>query len=151
MSLEHKMIEPFTTAGAGRSDQLRRVFLRLRYSRRGRVPDLHQCELDHRRSKNFDSRSLVEYKGDVCIIPPNSFAWRSVEYFRIRATCSRLRREVDLRAVRNHREVTPFEPEWKFRNSRISNTTPLQRRFANEDCASDFLRVRRRLRNQLQR
>ena len=34
--------------------------------------------------KNFDPRSLVEYKGDVCLIPPNSFALaRSIEYFRI--------------------------------------------------------------------
>ena len=34
--------------------------------------------------KNFDPRSFVEFEGDVCIIPPNSFALaRSVEYFRI--------------------------------------------------------------------
>ena len=34
--------------------------------------------------KNFDPRSFVDFKGDVCIIPPNSFALgRSVEYFRI--------------------------------------------------------------------
>jgi len=34
--------------------------------------------------KNFDSKSFVEFKGEICIIPPNSFALaRSVEYFRI--------------------------------------------------------------------
>ncbi|MGH8443587.1 MAG: dCTP deaminase domain-containing protein, partial [Nevskiaceae bacterium] len=34
--------------------------------------------------KNFDSRSFVDFKGDHCIIPPNSFALaRTVEYFRI--------------------------------------------------------------------
>lgn len=34
--------------------------------------------------KNFDKRSLVEYDGDTCIIPPNSFVLtRSVEYLRI--------------------------------------------------------------------
>jgi len=34
--------------------------------------------------KNFDPRSFVEFEGDVCIVPPNSFALaRSVEYFRI--------------------------------------------------------------------
>ena len=34
--------------------------------------------------KAFDARSFVEYEGDVCIVPPNSFALaRSVEYFRI--------------------------------------------------------------------
>ena len=34
--------------------------------------------------KKFDEKSFVDFKGDVCIIPPNSFALaRTVEYFRI--------------------------------------------------------------------
>jgi deoxycytidine triphosphate deaminase len=34
--------------------------------------------------KNFDEKSFVDYDGEVCIIPPNSFALaRTVEYFRI--------------------------------------------------------------------
>jgi deoxycytidine triphosphate deaminase len=34
--------------------------------------------------KAFDPKSFVEYEGDTCIVPPNSFALaRSVEYFRI--------------------------------------------------------------------
>lgn len=34
--------------------------------------------------KNFDAKSFVDVKSDVCIIPPNSFALaRTVEYFRI--------------------------------------------------------------------
>src|SRR5262245_34479505 len=34
--------------------------------------------------KHFDSRSFVEFKGEICTIPPNSFALaRTVEYFRI--------------------------------------------------------------------
>ena len=34
--------------------------------------------------KDFDPKSFVEFEGDVCIVPPNSFALaRSVEYFRI--------------------------------------------------------------------
>ena len=34
--------------------------------------------------KAFDAKSFVDFKGDVCIIPPNSFALaRTVEYFRI--------------------------------------------------------------------
>jgi dCTP deaminase len=33
--------------------------------------------------KDFDQRSFVPFQGDVCIVPPNSFALaRSVEYFR---------------------------------------------------------------------
>jgi dCTP deaminase len=34
--------------------------------------------------KDFDPRSMVDFKGDVCIIPPNSFVLsRTIEYFRI--------------------------------------------------------------------
>jgi deoxycytidine triphosphate deaminase len=34
--------------------------------------------------KNFDAKSFVDFEGEVCIIPPNSFALaRTVEYFRI--------------------------------------------------------------------
>src|SRR5207244_11930585 len=34
--------------------------------------------------KHFDPRSFVDIKGDVCIIPPNSFTLgRSIEYFNI--------------------------------------------------------------------
>src|SRR5438046_8312797 len=34
--------------------------------------------------KQFDPKSFVEFEGDVCVVPPNSFALgRSVEYFRI--------------------------------------------------------------------
>src|SRR5690606_16545429 len=34
--------------------------------------------------KDFDARNFVDFRGDVCIIPPNSFALaRTVEYFRI--------------------------------------------------------------------
>src|SRR3970282_2076285 len=34
--------------------------------------------------KDFDTKSMVDFQGDVCIIPPNSFALaRTVEYFRI--------------------------------------------------------------------
>ncbi len=34
--------------------------------------------------KQFDPKSMVDFKGDVCIIPPNSFVLaRTIEYFRI--------------------------------------------------------------------
>src|SRR5260370_42603879 len=37
--------------------------------------------------KSFDEKSFVDFKGDVCIIPPNSFALAStVEFFRIPRT-----------------------------------------------------------------
>jgi dCTP deaminase len=86
--------------------------------------------------KHFDERSFVEFKGPVCIVPPNSFALaRSVEYFRIprnvlticvgKSTYARCGIIVN---------VTPLEPEWEgFVTLEISNTTPLPARvYSNE-------------------
>jgi dCTP deaminase len=86
--------------------------------------------------KNFDARSFVEFKGDVCIIPPNSFALaRSVEYFRvprhILTVCVGKSTYARCGIIVN---VTPLEPEWEgFVTLEISNTTPLPAKvYANE-------------------
>ena len=89
--------------------------------------------------KGFDQRSFVDFKGPVCIVPPNSFALaRTVEYFRIprnvltvtmgKSTYARCGIIVN---------VTPFEPEWEgFAVLEISNTTPLPAKiYANEGIA----------------
>jgi len=81
----------------------------------------------------------VEFTGNVCIVPPNSFALAtSIEYFRIprnvlticvgKSTYARCGIIVN---------VTPFEPEWEgFVTLEISNTTPLPARiYANEGIA----------------
>ena len=86
--------------------------------------------------KHFDERSFVEFRGPVCIIPPNSFALaRSVEYFKIprnilticvgKSTYARCGIIVN---------VTPLEPEWEgFVTLEISNTAPLPARvYSNE-------------------
>jgi len=86
--------------------------------------------------KNFDSRSFVEFEGDVCIVPPNSFALaRSVEYFRIPRNvltiCVGKSTYARCGIITN---VTPFEPEWEGHVTlEISNTTPLPAKiYANE-------------------
>src|SRR5260370_41964684 len=81
--------------------------------------------------KRFDPKSFVEFKGDVCIVPPNSFALaRSIEYFRIPRNClticvgksSYARCEIIL-------NVTPFEPAREgFVTLEVSNRTPLPAR-----------------------
>jgi dCTP deaminase len=89
--------------------------------------------------KNFDPRSFVDFKGDICIIPPNSFALgRSVEYFRIprnvMTICVGKSTYARCGIITN---VTPFEPEWEgFVTLEISNTTPLPAKiYANEGIA----------------
>jgi|TARA_B110000495_G_scaffold183253_1_gene179381 dCTP deaminase len=86
--------------------------------------------------KRFDEDSFVNFKGDVCIVPANSFALaRSVEYFKIprnvlticlgKSTYARCGIIVN---------VTPFEPEWEGHVTlEISNTTPLPAKiYSNE-------------------
>ncbi len=96
--------------------------------------------------KNFDERSLIDFKGDVCIIPPNSFALASsVEYFKIprdilviclgKSTYARCGIIVN---------ITPLEPEWEGHITvEISNTTPLPAKiYGNEGIAQlIFLRA----------
>ncbi len=89
--------------------------------------------------KDFDSRSFVEFKGDVCIIPPNSFALgRSVEYFRIprdvMTICLGKSTYARCGIITN---VTPLEPGWEgYVTLEISNTTPLPAKiYANEGIA----------------
>ncbi len=89
--------------------------------------------------KQFDERSFVNFQGDVCIIPPNSFALaRTVEYFRVprdvlvlclgKSTYARCGIIVN---------VTPLEPEWEGHVTlEFSNTTPLPAKiYANEGVA----------------
>jgi dCTP deaminase len=89
--------------------------------------------------KKFDKKSLVDYKGTFCIIPPNSFALaRSVEYFKIpkkvlglcigKSTYARCGIVVN---------ITPLEPEWEGHLTiEISNTTPLPAKiYSNEGIA----------------
>src|ERR671921_1866501 len=89
--------------------------------------------------KHFDARSFVEFDGDVCIVPPNSFALaRSVEYFRIPRNVLTVTVGKSTYArcgiITN---VTPFEPEWEgYVTLEISNTTPLPAKiYANEGIA----------------
>ena len=89
--------------------------------------------------KHFDTNSMVDFKGEICVIPPNSFALaRTIEYFRIprdvlticlgKSTYARCGIIVN---------VTPFEPEWEgYVTLEISNTTPLPARiYAHEGIA----------------
>lgn len=89
--------------------------------------------------KNFDDKSFVDFKGDVCIIPPNSFALaRTVERLKIprdvlviclgKSTYARCGIIVN---------VTPMEPEWEgYVTLEFSNTTSLPAKiYANEGVA----------------
>jgi dCTP deaminase len=89
--------------------------------------------------KAFDEKSFVDFKGPVCIIPPNSFALAStVEYFRIPRNILVITMGKSTYArcgiICN---VTPLEPEWEGHVTlEFSNTTPLPAKiYANEGVA----------------
>jgi deoxycytidine triphosphate deaminase len=89
--------------------------------------------------KAFDADSFVDFRGEVCVIPPNSFALgRTVEYFRIPrdvlTVCVGKSSYARCGIIVN---VTPFEPEWEgYVTLEISNTTPLPAKiYANEGIA----------------
>lgn len=89
--------------------------------------------------KRFDPLSMVDFKGEICVIPPNSFALaKTIEYFCIPRTiltiCVGKSTYARCGIIVN---VTPFEPEWEgFVTLEISNTTPLPARiYANEGIA----------------
>ena len=89
--------------------------------------------------KAFDESSFVNFQGDSCVIPPNSFALaRTVEYFRIPRTiltiCLGKSTYARCGIIVN---VTPLEPEWEGHVTlEFSNTTSLPARiYANEGVA----------------
>jgi dCTP deaminase len=92
--------------------------------------------------KNFDDKSFVDFEGDVCIIPPNSFALaRTVEYFKIPrdvlVVCLGKSTYARCGIIVN---VTPLEPEWEGRVTlEFSNTTPLPAKIYAGEGAAQFL------------
>ncbi len=140
MALEHRMIEPFCDR------QVREGVISYGLSSYGydlRIADEFRIFTNINSTivdpKHFDTKSLVDFRGPVCIIPPNSFALgRSVEYFRIPreviTICVGKSTYARCGIITN---VTPFEPEWEgYVTLEISNTTPLPARiYANEGIA----------------
>ena len=89
--------------------------------------------------KNFNKQNVVNFQGDVCIVPPNSFALaRTVEYFKmpknVLAICLGKSTYARCGIIVN---VTPFEPGFEGHITiEISNTTPLPAKiYANEGIA----------------
>jgi dCTP deaminase len=140
MAREHRMIEPFSDR------QVRQGVVSYGVSSYGydvRIADdfkiftnINSTVID---PKDFDSRSFIDFRGDVCVIPPNSFALaRTVEYFRmprnVLTVCVGKSTYARCGIIVN---VTPLEPEWEgIVTLEVSNTTPLPAKiYANEGIA----------------
>ncbi|MGD8808300.1 MAG: dCTP deaminase [Gammaproteobacteria bacterium] len=144
MATEYGMIEPFEAGQVRGSDDARSIsYGTSSYGYDVRCADefkiftnINSAIVD---PKAFDESSFVDLRGDVCIIPPNSFALaRTVEYFRIPRTvltiCLGKSTYARCGIIVN---VTPLEPEWEGHVTlEFSNTTPLPAKiYANEGVA----------------
>lgn len=144
MAVEHGMITPFQQGQMRENDNGRIISYGVssygydvRCSTEFKIfTNINSAIVD---PKAFDPNSFVDFEGDVCIIPPNSFALaRTVEYFRIprnvlticlgKSTYARCGIIVN---------VTPLEPEWEGHVTlEFSNTTTLPAKiYANEGVA----------------
>jgi dCTP deaminase len=142
MALEHRMVEPFV------DEQVRDGVISYGLSSYGydiRVADEFRIftpgssALTTVDPKQLDTQAMVDFRGDFCTIPPNSFALgRSVEYFRIPRSvlCICLGKSTYARCgiIVN---ITPLEPEWEgYVTLAINNTTTLPARiYAGEGIA----------------
>ena len=140
MCLKHQMIEPFV------EKQMRSGVISYGVSSYGydiRIADEFKIFTNVNSTivdpKGMDPASMVDFKGPVAVIPPNSFALgRTVEYFKVprNVLCTCVGKSTYARCgiITN---VTPFEPEWEgYVTLEISNTTPLPAKiYANEGIA----------------
>ena len=137
MAVEHGMIDPFV------DHQIRDGIVSYGLSSYGydfRVGNEFKIFTNFRNTlvdpKSFDPDSFVDYQGDVCIIPPNSFVLsKSVEFFRIPRDvlgfCLGKSTYARCGIILN---VTPFEPGWRgYLTVEISNSTPLPAKIYAEE------------------
>ncbi len=148
MAREHGMIEPFVDGQIKKNERGEGVvsYGLSSYGYDVRCADefkiftnINSATVD---PKNFCPSSFVDFKGEVCIIPPNSFALaRTIEYFRIprnvlticlgKSTYARCGIIVN---------VTPLEPEWEGHVTlEFSNTTPLPAKIYAGEGVAQFL------------
>ncbi len=138
--LKHNMIEPFCEEQIGKdvvSYGLSSYGYDIRVGDEFKIfTNVNSTVVD---PKNFDDKNIIDFKGDICIVPPNSFALAStLEYFKIPddvlAICLGKSTYARCGIIVN---ITPFEPGFEGHITiEISNTTPLPAKiYANEGIA----------------
>lgn len=138
MALDHRMIDPFVESQVRNgviSYGLSSYGYDVRIANEFRIftPNPYNTIVD---PKHLDPRCLVEYTGDHCIIPPNSFALaRTVEYIRMPAdTLAIVLGKSTYARCGLVLNCTPLEPEWEgYITLEVSNTSTLPAMiYANE-------------------
>jgi len=140
MATKHKLIDPFV------DHQVKEGNISYGLSSNGydiRIADEYKIFTNSLSTtvdpKKFDEDSFIDYRGDMCIIPPNSFVLaKSVEHFiiprNILSICVGKSTYARCGIIVN---VTPLEPGWRgYLTIEISNTSPLPAKiYSNEGIA----------------
>jgi len=141
MALEHGMIKPFESSQIKKGNisyGLSSYGYDIRIADEFKIFKAADCQaiID---PKKIDPGLFEDFRGNTCIIPPNSFILaRSLEYFKIPrnvlALCTGKSTYARIGVIVN---VTPLEPAWEgFITMEISNTSPSPvRLYANEGIA----------------
>ncbi|MDA9608431.1 dCTP deaminase [SAR86 cluster bacterium] len=149
MAVDNKMIAPFQESQVKHDNEKDQKLISyglssygydVRCSKKFKIfTNINSATVD---PKNFDRGSFVDFEGDECIIPPNSFALAStIEYFKIprnvlticlgKSTYARCGIIVN---------VTPLEPEWEGHVTlEFSNTTSLPAKIYAEEGVAQML------------
>ncbi len=143
MAMEQDMIQPFVES------QVRKGVISYGLSSYGydvRIADEYKIFTNLNSTivdpKDFDPKSFVDFKGAMCMIPPNSFALgRTIEYFKIprnvMTICVGKSTYARCGIITN---VTPLEPGWEGHVTlEISNTTPLPARIYSGEGIAQIL------------
>ena len=142
MALEHQMIDPFFDGQKRNgviSYGLSSYGYDIRVANEFKVFTSGVGDLAVVDPKHIDTRAMVDFVGDICIIPPNSFALaRSLEYMRMpRNVLGAVLGKSTYARCGIVTNFTPLEPGWHgYITIEISNTTPLPAKiYANEGIA----------------
>lgn len=143
MALEHEMIEPFVHTQVREkviSYGLSSYGYDVRIAKEYKIfTNLNSTIVD---PKDFDPQSFVDFEGEECIIPPNSFALgRTIEYFKmptnVMTICVGKSTYARCGIITN---VTPLEPGWEgYVTLEVSNTTPLPARIYSGEGIAQIL------------
>lgn len=143
-AITNQMIRPFVSRSISFDDKKKVISFGLssygydiRCSNQFKIfTNIHSAEID---PKEFDESAFIDFTGDFCVVPPNSFALTSsVEYIKVPrdvlVVCLGKSTYARCGIIVN---VTPLEPEWEGNiTMEISNTTPLPVRiYAREGIA----------------
>lgn len=145
--IDNGMIEPFSYEQVKESSSIKRISYGVSsYGYDARIADEYKIFTNINSSiidpKDICDKAFIDFKGEFCIIPPNSFVLgRTVERFKIprnvMVVCVGKSTYARCGIIIN---ITPLEPEWEgYVTIEMSNTTSLPAKIYSNEGIAQFL------------